>query len=176
MFLNFDFGVLGQFLWGVLERLQVFQKGVDIFKAGIPGAHEAGATGADEVVEFPAFGIEAGDKGVRELGEDRIGLTGVEDQRRVNGSEALAEPGGTAVGMRGMTQPCIILQNADPRSAEKAHFGAELTSLFTAVFEFAGQFLVEKDDRFADGQADLGAAEAEHIDPCTPGDFFGGAI
>ena len=74
-----------------------------------------------------------------------------------------------AVGVVGVLEPGIVLQDADPGRGQVAHLRGQLAGLLAAVVEVFGQGLVEEDDGFAYRHAVLGAAEAQHIDAGFPG-------
>ena len=143
---------------------------------GVPGAHQAAAAAADEVVKDPAFVPEGADGGFGDFGEDGVGVAGEKDFDFGNLRELIVEELGHGVGVAAVFEPRAVLEHADPGSGEETHFGGELAGLFAAEGEFFGEFEVEEDDSVSHVGAVFGAAKAEDIHAGLPGDLFGREI
>lgn len=64
-----------------------------------------------------------------------------------------------------------LSSNPSQGGGNETHLGCKLAGLFDAIGEILGQCLVEEHYHLAYRQAVLDAAEAQHIDASTPGDF-----
>ena len=117
-------------LWSEFTR--VLQQCRDIFRRGLPRAHESRAA-ADEVIELPSFLAQALIYDWRELGEDGVRIDTMKDRYAFNLPQAFGKSLGIRIGLTGIIEPDVVFEHPQPLSRYEAHFGTKLARLFTTI-------------------------------------------
>src|SRR5690242_12660993 len=77
--------------------------------------------------------------------------------------------------MRGMAQPCAVLEHAKPRRRKKTHLRRKLSGLLAPTGKLVAERTIEEDDGLATRETVLRATEAKDVDAGSPRQIGGAA-